>query len=153
MRPLLLAMVPFLVAAAPASSVKVRILALEDLPAPMHRTPLAVRVSIGGVHLYTTPYVTGAAPRWNKSLRASTAANSPIIFEVLGEGQAAAERGDALSTGFEELVGDYDDQPDRPQKLAHRVLCRAELAWLPKDGAHRLKCGEMVLVVRTARLK
>jgi hypothetical protein len=121
--------------------VRVRVLRLEGAPAGLESRRLAVRVSIGTLPLYTTPYVAGRDARWGNGLRAWTASSNPIVFEVLAGGGApaanpprhresrkAAGAGDKddsiLESGLDHLVADYgmgtldegaaDAPPSRP---------------------------------------
>lgn len=170
-------------ASAWTGSVKVRVIRLDGAGPDLAAASLAVRTSIGSVHLYTTPSAPGSRPEWNKSLRAWTGSDRPIVFEVLRGGATPAaipptparprerkgdevDADDVLSTGFDGYVGEYGDDP-APRKRtpaapapapaaavqAPRVACRAELAWPPADGGHRVDCGGMVLVVETRRLR
>lgn len=152
-------------------SAKVRIVRLEDVPQDLCDQRFAVRVFIGSKRLYQTPWARGPKLQWNKSLRAYTAAKNPLFFEVVTEHSAppkstpspphrsisGSDQDRTLAKGFEELVGDWEDDPSPPPARVavkspapkHSVLCRTRLSWPPSEGEHRLECGAMSLVVYT----
>lgn len=124
---------PLIVRAEATRNVLVRIVSVEDVADDNQDRLIAVRVFIGTRRLYQTPFSQARRPFWGRSLRAFTAGNNPLVFEVVATNNAGASkntRGDdsmgkkrrlegapsspakqdeALAYGFEELVGDYED--------------------------------------------
>jgi len=142
----------------PAGSVKVRVVRLDGAPDTLKGHLLSVKVLVGDREIDRTPAARAEDARWDRGLRAYTAAAKDLVFGLMdgspgaaadasaphGRGARVRDQDEALGTGFKDLVADYgtgrlDEGADSAgQRRKDLVADAASLAPVPRRGTVEL---------------